>query len=75
MQEKIFAAATSYTVLCPSYLHQCLSEVQPLLNELSMLFQEGTEEETEVLDKILLIVLSIGISESNIGIQRKHLSR
>lgn len=33
-----------------------------------MLFQEGTKKQTEVLDEILLVVLSIGIGESDIGV-------
>lgn len=40
-----------------------------------MLFQEGAEEETQVLDEILLVVLSVGIGEADIGVQRKHLPR
>lgn len=38
-----------------------------------MLFQKGTEKQTEILDEILLIVFSIGVCKSNIGVQRKHL--
>lgn len=58
-----------------SHLHQRLSQVGSLLNKLAMLFKEGAEEQAEVLDKILLIVLPIGIGQPNISVQRQHLCR
>lgn len=40
-----------------------------------MLFQESAEEQTEVLDEVLLIVLAVGVGQTNVGVQRQHLNR
>lgn len=48
------------------YLHERLSEVQPLLYQLSVLFEEGAEKQTEVLDEVLLIVFSICVRQTDI---------
>ena len=39
-----------------------------------MLFQEGAEEQAEVLDEVLLVVLTIGICQADVGVQGEHLT-
>ncbi len=55
------------------YLHKRLSEVQSLFYQLSVLFEEGAEEQAKVLNEVLLIIFTICIRQSNVGVQRKHL--
>lgn len=56
------------------YLHECLTQVGSLLDELAMFFEEGAEEETQVLNEVLLIILPIGVGQSDVCVQRQHLS-
>lgn len=58
-----------------SHLHQRLPQVGSLLDELPMFFQEGAEEQAEVLDEVLLIVLPVGIGQPDISVERQHLHR
>lgn len=58
-----------------SHLHQCLSQVGPLLNDLAVFLQKGAEEQAEVLDEVLLIVLPVGIGQPDVCVQRQHLRR
>lgn len=58
-----------------SYLHECLSQVGSLLDELAVFFEEGAEEQAEVLDEVLLIVLPVGVGQSDVSVQRQHLTR
>lgn len=48
------------------YLHERLSEVQPLLYQLSVLFKEGAEEQTEVLDEVLFIIFPVRVRHADI---------
>lgn len=59
----------------PSYLHKRLSQVGSLLNELAVFFEEGAEEEAQVLDEVLLVVLSVGVGQPDVSVQRQHLNR
>lgn len=59
----------------PPYLHECLSQVGSLLDELAVFFEEGAEEQAEVLDEVLLVVLPVGVGHSDVSVQRKHLTR
>lgn len=56
-------------------LHQRLSQVRSLLNELAVFFQEGAKEQAEVLDEVLLIILPIGIGQPDVCVQGQHLLR
>lgn len=40
-----------------------------------MLFKESTEEQTEVLDEVLLVIFPVGVGQPNVGVQRQHLHR
>lgn len=40
-----------------------------------MLFKESTQEQTEVLDEVLLVIFPVGIGQPNVGVQRQHLNR
>lgn len=40
-----------------------------------MFFQEGAEEQAEVLDEVLLIVLPVGIGQPDISVEGQHLHR
>lgn len=57
-----------------SYLHECLSQVWSLLDELAVLFEKGAEEQAEVLDEVLFVVLPIGVGHSDVSVQRQHLT-
>lgn len=41
------------------YLHEGLPQVESFLDELAMLFEEGAEEQAQVLNEVLLIVLPV----------------
>lgn len=41
------------------YLHECFSQVGSLLDQLPMLFEEGAQEQAEVLDEVLLIIFPV----------------
>lgn len=58
-----------------SYLHERLPQVGSLLDELSVFFEEGAEEQAEVLDEVLLVVLPVGVGQSDVRVQRQHLTR
>lgn len=38
-----------------------------------MLFEESAEEQTEVLDEVLLVILPVGVGQPDVGVQRQHL--
>lgn len=38
-----------------------------------MLFEEGAEEQAEVLDEVLLVVFPVGVRQADVGVQRQHL--
>lgn len=59
--------------MCVVYLHKGLTQVEPFLNELAMLFEEGAEEQAQVLDEILFIILPVGVGQANVCVQRQHL--
>ena len=40
-----------------------------------MLLQERTEEQTEVLDEVLLVVFPVGVGQTNVSVQRQHLDQ
>lgn len=40
-----------------------------------MFFEEGAEEQAEVLDEVLLVVLPVGVGQSDVRVQRQHLTR
>jgi len=56
-----------------AYLHKRLSDVQSLFYQLSVLFEEGAEEQAEVLNKVLLIIFTVCIRQPDVGVQWKHL--
>lgn len=58
-----------------SYLHERLSQVGSLLDELAVFFEERAEEQAEVLDEVLLVVLPVGVGQSDVRVQRQHLTR
>lgn len=58
-----------------SYLHEGLPQVGSLLDELAVFFQEGAEEQAEVLDEVLFVVLPVGIGHSDVSVQRQHLAK
>lgn len=39
-----------------------------------MFFEEGAEEQAEVLDEVLLVVLPVGVGHSDVSVQRQHLT-
>lgn len=55
------------------YLHKRLSEVQSLFYQLSVLFEEGAEEQAEVLNEVLLVIFTVCICQPDVGVQWKHL--
>lgn len=74
-QLRLFHMATRRRPVWPSYLHECLSQVGPLLDELAVLFEEGAEEQAQVLDEVLLVVLPVGVGQPDVSVQRQHLNR
>lgn len=40
-----------------------------------MFFEERAEEQAEVLDEVLLVVLPVGVGQSDVRVQRQHLTR
>lgn len=55
------------------YLHECLPQVGPLLDQLPMFFEEGTQEQAEVLDEVLLVVFPVRVCQTDVRVQRQHL--
>lgn len=39
-----------------------------------MLFEEGAQEEAEVLDEVLLVVLPVGVGHADVCVDRQHLT-
>lgn len=39
-----------------------------------MFFQEGAQEQAEVLDEVLLVVLPVGVGQPDVGVQGQHLN-
>lgn len=56
------------------YLHECFPQVGPLLNQLPVLFEEGAQEQAEVLDEVLLIIFPVRVRHTDVRVQRQHLS-
>lgn len=48
------------------YLHKGLAQIKPFLDELAMLFEKGAEEQTQVLDEVLLVVFPVGVRQTNV---------
>lgn len=40
-----------------------------------MFFEEGAEEQAQVLDEVLLVVLPVGVGQPDVSVQRQHLTR
>jgi len=57
------------------HLHQRLAQVQPLLDQLAVLLQEGAEEQAQVLDEVLLVVLAVGVGQPDVRVQGQHLKK
>ena len=66
---------TNSSTLLSRYLQQVVLEFWLLLYEQAMFLEEGAEKECQVLDKVLLILLSILVGITNVGAQRQHLER
>lgn len=45
------------------------------LDELTVFFEEGAKEQTEVLDEILFVVLPVCVGHSDVSVQRQHLKK
>ena len=58
---------------CGTHLHERLSQVGPLLDELAVLLEEGAQEQAQVLDEVLLVVLAVRVRHPDVGVQWKHL--
>lgn len=56
-----------------TYLHKGFTQVEPFLNELAVLLQEGAEEQAQVLDEVLLVILPVGVRQTDVCVQRQHL--
>lgn len=40
-----------------------------------MLFEEGAEEQAQVLDEVLLVLPPVGVGQPDVSVQRQHLNR
>ena len=56
------------------HLHERLPQVGLPLHQLAVLFKEGTEEQAEVLDEVLLVILPIGVGQADVGVEGQHLN-
>ena len=56
-----------------TYLEQCLTEFCAFLYQLAVLFEDGTQEETQVLDEVLFVVTAVLVGLLDVCGQRQHL--
>lgn len=55
------------------YLHERFPQVGPLLDQLPVFFEEGAQEQAEVLDEVLLVIFPVRVRHSDVRVQGQHL--